>query len=57
MTTFVAIFFPETKNVPIEEMILVWKAHWFWGRFIADEEIHIGGRIEMANGILKAGSM
>ncbi|KAG1368207.1 sugar carrier protein C-like [Cocos nucifera] len=56
MTTFVAVFFPETKNVPIEEMILVWKAHWFWGRFIADEEIHIGGRVEMANGISKAGS-
>lgn len=42
MTTFIAFFLPETKNVPIEEMILVWKKHWFWGKFIADEDIHIG---------------
>nr|CAD1841223.1 unnamed protein product [Ananas comosus var. bracteatus] len=30
MTTFIALFLPETKNVPIEEMLLVWRAHWFW---------------------------
>ncbi|EHA8591896.1 putative Sugar transport protein MST3 [Cocos nucifera] len=42
MTMFVYLFLPETKNVPIEEMILVWKKHWFWGNFIADEDIHIG---------------
>nr|XP_010942230.1 sugar transport protein MST6-like [Elaeis guineensis] len=42
MTMFVYFFLPETKNVPIEEMILVWKKHWFWGNFIVDEDIHNG---------------
>ncbi|XP_010904882.1 sugar transport protein MST3 [Elaeis guineensis] len=56
MTIFVALFLPETKNVPIEEMILVWKAHWFWGKFIADEDIHVGN-IEMGHGKSKAGSV
>ena len=49
MTVFIALFLPETKNVPIEEMILMWKAHWFWGDFIDDADIHVGS-IEMANG-------
>nr|CAD1841176.1 unnamed protein product [Ananas comosus var. bracteatus] len=26
MTAFIALFLPETKNVPIEEMLLVWRA-------------------------------
>ncbi|XP_008812644.2 sugar transport protein MST3-like [Phoenix dactylifera] len=56
MTTFVALFLPETKNVPIEEMVLVWKSHWFWGNFIADEDIHVGN-VEMGNGKSKAGSV
>lgn len=30
MTIFVYIFLPETKGVPIEEMIFVWRKHWFW---------------------------
>ena len=32
MTIFVALFLPETKGVPIEEMIYTWRAHWFWKR-------------------------
>ncbi|XP_062187177.1 sugar transport protein MST3-like [Phragmites australis] len=39
MTIFIAFFLPETKNVPIEEMVLVWKSHWFWGKFVADEDV------------------
>lgn len=39
MTTFVFYFVPETKNVPIEEMNRVWKAHWFWKRFIPDDAV------------------
>uniref|UniRef100_K4A344 Major facilitator superfamily (MFS) profile domain-containing protein n=1 Tax=Setaria italica TaxID=4555 RepID=K4A344_SETIT len=42
MTIFIALFLPETKNVPIEEMVLVWKSHWFWKKFIADEDAHVG---------------
>ncbi|XP_020587135.1 sugar transport protein 7 [Phalaenopsis equestris] len=30
MTTFVFFFLPETKGVPIEEMVLIWRKHWFW---------------------------
>jgi len=41
MTVFIALFLPETKNVPIEEMVLVWKSHWFWGKFVADEEVQM----------------
>ncbi|KAG6548533.1 hypothetical protein Mapa_010021 [Marchantia paleacea] len=37
MTVFIIFFLPETKNTPIEEMVYVWKAHWFWKRFIGDE--------------------
>ncbi|POO03528.1 Sugar/inositol transporter [Trema orientale] len=39
MTIFVAFFMPETKNVPIEEMNRVWKAHWFWGKYIPDDAV------------------
>jgi sugar porter (SP) family MFS transporter len=42
MTVFIALFLPETKGVPIEEMVLVWKGHWFWNRFIGDEDVHVG---------------
>ncbi|KAM0951896.1 putative major facilitator, sugar transporter, major facilitator superfamily [Dioscorea sansibarensis] len=49
MTIFIYYFLPETKNVPIEEMVLVWKNHWFWGKFIADSEVHVGS-LEMGNG-------
>ncbi|XP_073002821.1 sugar transport protein MST6-like [Typha latifolia] len=45
MTVFIGLFLPETKNVPIERMILVWKKHWFWGKFIADEDVlHVGNK-------------
>ncbi|KAF3447448.1 hypothetical protein FNV43_RR12634 [Rhamnella rubrinervis] len=43
MTIFVAFFVPETKNIPIEEMNRVWRAHWFWKRYIPDEVIHTTG--------------
>ncbi|XP_031386807.1 sugar carrier protein A [Punica granatum] len=32
MTIFVYVFLPETKGVPIEEMTLLWRKHWFWKR-------------------------
>ena len=37
MTLFVYFFLPETKNIPIEEMTLVWKEHWFWRRFMPED--------------------
>ncbi|KAG6600121.1 Sugar transport protein 10, partial [Cucurbita argyrosperma subsp. sororia] len=45
MTVFIYFFLPETKNVPIEEMNRVWKAHWFWSKYIPDEAV-IGGHIQ-----------
>ncbi|OMO98217.1 Sugar/inositol transporter [Corchorus olitorius] len=32
MTAFVYFLLPETKNVPIEKMEIVWREHWFWRR-------------------------
>ncbi|CAN6453352.1 unnamed protein product [Victoria cruziana] len=43
MTTFIFFFLPETKNVPIEEMILVWRKHWFWSKVLPEDD----GVIEM----------
>ncbi|OMO62458.1 Sugar/inositol transporter [Corchorus olitorius] len=39
MTVFVYFYLPETKNVPIEEMNRVWKAHWFWGKYIPNDAL------------------
>lgn len=37
MTTYVTLFLPETKNVPIEEVVYVsFRHHWFWGRVMKD---------------------
>jgi hypothetical protein len=39
MSIFVVFLLPETKNIPIEEMTdTVWKKHWFWKRFMDDNE-------------------
>ncbi|KAL1560158.1 Transcription factor stp1 [Salvia divinorum] len=42
MTVFVYLFLPETKNVPIEEMAMVWKKHWFWSRFVSEDDFPNG---------------
>ncbi|XP_047327029.1 sugar transport protein 7 [Impatiens glandulifera] len=34
MTVFVWFFLPETKGVPIEEMVFLWRKHWFWKRIV-----------------------
>ncbi|EFJ37604.1 hypothetical protein SELMODRAFT_451177 [Selaginella moellendorffii] len=38
MSLFVYFFLPETKSVPIEEMTSVWRRHWYWKRFVPDED-------------------
>ncbi|KMS98096.1 hypothetical protein BVRB_4g095750 [Beta vulgaris subsp. vulgaris] len=48
MSIFVYLFLPETKGVPIEEMSIVWKNHWFWGKYIPDEDLpHAASSLEM----------
>eukprot|EP01018_Ginkgo_biloba_P009549 Gb_40864 [translate_table: standard] len=34
MTVFVYFFLPETKGIPIEEMIIQWRKHWFWKNIV-----------------------
>lgn len=57
MSVFVYVFLPETKGVPIEEMSIVWKNHWFWGKYVVDE--HLDANIEMGkrmdNGVSSKG--
>ncbi|KAK6927889.1 Major facilitator, sugar transporter-like [Dillenia turbinata] len=38
MTLFIYFFLPETKNIPIESMNSVWRGHWYWKRFVPDED-------------------
>ncbi|CAA3015487.1 sugar carrier C-like [Olea europaea subsp. europaea] len=49
MTIFIFFFLPETKNIPIEEMVIVWKQHWFWSKFMTDVN-YPNGSIELENG-------
>lgn len=40
MSLFVLFLLPETKNVPIDEMMdRVWKRHWFWKSFVTDADL------------------
>nr|AWW16526.1 sugar transporter 1 [Ipomoea pes-caprae] len=57
MTIFVYFFLPETKNIPIEEMVIVWKEHWFWSRFMTEVDYpgaagkgSFNGGVEMGKG-------
>ncbi|CAI9091993.1 OLC1v1027121C2 [Oldenlandia corymbosa var. corymbosa] len=34
MTAFVYLLLPETKNVPIEKMEVIWGEHWFWKKIV-----------------------
>ncbi|KAL3624954.1 Transcription factor stp1 [Castilleja foliolosa] len=51
MTVFIYFFLPETKNIPIEEMVGVWKEHWFWSRFVGEAN-YANGKVEMKKGIV-----
>lgn len=30
MTIYIILCLPETKGVPIEEIVVVWRKHWLW---------------------------
>ncbi|KAJ7186331.1 hypothetical protein O6H91_06G019400 [Diphasiastrum complanatum] len=38
MTIFVYLLVPETKGVAIDDMVNVWRRHWFWRRFVVDSD-------------------
>lgn len=37
MSCFIFFLLPETKQVPIEEIHLLWQNHWFWKRYCAPD--------------------
>ncbi|XP_072980071.1 sugar transport protein 7-like [Typha angustifolia] len=47
MTVFVYVFLPETKGVPIEEMVLLWRKHWFWKRVMPPIALEDGDGMQM----------
>ncbi|KAJ6911033.1 sugar transport protein 8-like [Populus alba x Populus x berolinensis] len=48
MGLFALFLLPETKGVPVDEMVdRVWKQHWFWKRFFNDEQVVEKKAIEM----------
>ncbi|KAL9424952.1 hypothetical protein AB3S75_031974 [Citrus x aurantiifolia] len=47
MTIFIHFFLPETKGIPIEEMGQVWKNHWFWSRYVGQDDFVANGGLEM----------
>ncbi|KAK9914843.1 hypothetical protein WJX75_001199 [Coccomyxa subellipsoidea] len=38
MTAYSMLFLPETKGVPIEDMQLMWRTHWFWRRIVTTRQ-------------------
>ncbi|KAK4765362.1 hypothetical protein SAY86_026452 [Trapa natans] len=38
MSTFVFFLLPETKQVPIEEVYLLWQGHWLWKNYVSHGE-------------------
>lgn len=51
MSFFVYFFLPETKGIPIEEMSQIWRNHWYWSRFVSDENYPNGGDVQMGKNV------
>ena len=45
MTISVYLFLPDTKGVPIEEMVPLWRKHWFWKRLTPEDALLDGTSI------------
>lgn len=48
MSLFIYFLLPETKQVPIEEIHLLWQEHWFWKRYCEPEDQvqQVGRKVE-----------
>lgn len=47
---FIFFFLPETNGIPIEEMGQVWKNHWFWSRYVGEDDFVSNGGVELQKG-------
>ena len=43
MTLYIILCLPETKGVPIEEIVVVWRKHWLWKHFVQPAAIDMNG--------------
>lgn len=52
MTVFVFLFVPETRGVPVEEVMTCFRSHWFWTRFLDGEEDTHSSDVEFKGDVL-----
>ncbi|XP_016491712.1 sugar carrier protein C-like [Nicotiana tabacum] len=38
MTLFIYNFLPETKGIPIDEMSKIWSKHWYWQKYVPNDD-------------------
>lgn len=38
MTLFIYHFLPETKGIPIDEMSKIWSKHWYWQKYVPNDD-------------------
>lgn len=48
MGSFVYFLLPETKQVPIEEVYLLWKQHWLWKKYVEEIRVEAVEEVEEA---------
>ncbi|ESQ46422.1 hypothetical protein EUTSA_v10000602mg [Eutrema salsugineum] len=49
MTIFVYFLLPETKGVPIEEMTLIWRKHWFWKKLLPENLVAQSSHVQSSS--------